>query len=66
MYANRSTYTVIPLLTVHFLQSPGPVFTATAVYHTIIDEPPYLVDRTTVVVWTESPSAIPSSSYATA
>ncbi|KAG6828777.1 hypothetical protein H0H92_006801 [Tricholoma furcatifolium] len=32
------------------------VFTAVEVYHTIIDEPPYLVDRTTTIVWTQGPT----------
>ena len=30
----------------------GDVFTATRVIHTIIKESPYMVDRTTTIVWT--------------
>ncbi|TEB14493.1 hypothetical protein FA13DRAFT_1799223 [Coprinellus micaceus] len=33
----------------------GDVFTATRVIHTIIKESPYMVDRTTTVVWTAGP-----------
>ncbi|KAF8169541.1 hypothetical protein BJ912DRAFT_999536 [Pholiota molesta] len=29
---------------------------AKKIYHTVIDESPYLVDRTSTVVWTESAS----------
>ncbi|KAF8076153.1 hypothetical protein FPV67DRAFT_400248 [Lyophyllum atratum] len=32
------------------------VITAERIYHTIIPESPYLVDRTTTVVWTQGPS----------
>ncbi|KAG5724767.1 hypothetical protein E4T56_gene16423 [Termitomyces sp. T112] len=34
----------------------GHVYTDIKVYHTVIDESPYLVDRTTTVVWTQGPS----------
>ncbi|KAK7044355.1 hypothetical protein R3P38DRAFT_3176617 [Favolaschia claudopus] len=33
-----------------------PVFTATRVYQTITDVPPYIVDATTVITWTQSPT----------
>ncbi|KAF8798630.1 hypothetical protein BYT27DRAFT_6897286 [Phlegmacium glaucopus] len=33
-----------------------PVLTAERIYHTIIDQSPFLVERTTQVVWTQSPS----------
>ncbi|KAJ7026622.1 hypothetical protein C8F04DRAFT_1267844 [Mycena alexandri] len=33
-----------------------PVFTATRVYETITDVPPYIVTATTTVIWTQSPS----------
>ncbi|KAJ7727524.1 hypothetical protein DFH07DRAFT_999867 [Mycena maculata] len=36
-------------------QTP-PVFTATRVYQTLTDVPPYFVDETTVITWTQSPS----------
>ncbi|KAJ7894324.1 hypothetical protein B0H14DRAFT_802996 [Mycena olivaceomarginata] len=35
-----------------------PVFTATRVYRTTTDVPPYIVDRTTTMVWTQSSSAV--------
>ncbi|KAF9461178.1 hypothetical protein BDZ94DRAFT_1310898 [Collybia nuda] len=34
------------------------VLTAERIYHTVIDESPFLVDRTTTIVWTQSPSII--------
>ncbi|RDB27654.1 hypothetical protein Hypma_003182 [Hypsizygus marmoreus] len=34
----------------------GKVLTVKKIYHTIIDKSPYLVDRTTTVVWTQRPS----------
>ncbi|KZP11749.1 hypothetical protein FIBSPDRAFT_871010 [Athelia psychrophila] len=34
----------------------GQVFTATRIYNTIVSYYPYLVQATTVVVWTESPA----------
>ncbi|KAJ6472345.1 hypothetical protein C8R47DRAFT_1146437 [Mycena vitilis] len=33
-----------------------PVFTATRVYQTITDVPPYIVTATTTMTWTASPS----------
>ncbi|RDB27745.1 hypothetical protein Hypma_003192 [Hypsizygus marmoreus] len=38
----------------------APTLTIERVYHTIIDESPYLVDRTTTVVWTQTPGTIES------
>ncbi|KAF8076631.1 hypothetical protein FPV67DRAFT_1664888 [Lyophyllum atratum] len=38
------------------------VLTAQRVYHTVVDTSPFLVDRTTVVVWTQSPSITATSS----
>ncbi|KAJ6592398.1 hypothetical protein B0H19DRAFT_1245274 [Mycena capillaripes] len=35
---------------------PPPVFTATRVYQTITDVPPYIVTATTTMTWTQSPS----------
>ncbi|GLB41429.1 hypothetical protein LshimejAT787_1000290 [Lyophyllum shimeji] len=32
------------------------VLTAERVFHTLVDQSPYLVDRTATVVWTQSPS----------
>ncbi|KAG5718278.1 hypothetical protein E4T56_gene5968 [Termitomyces sp. T112] len=37
------------------------VYTDIKVYHTVIDEFPYLVDRTTTVVWTQGPSVTSSA-----
>ncbi|RDB27360.1 hypothetical protein Hypma_004467 [Hypsizygus marmoreus] len=34
----------------------GRVLTVKRIYHTIIDKSPFLVDRTTTIVWTQSPS----------
>ncbi|KAJ6626138.1 hypothetical protein B0H10DRAFT_1999180 [Mycena sp. CBHHK59/15] len=37
--------------------SPSPpVFTATRVYQTLTDVPPYIVTATTTMTWTQSPS----------
>ncbi|KAJ7064304.1 hypothetical protein C8F01DRAFT_1130925 [Mycena amicta] len=33
-----------------------PVFTATRVYQTITDVPPYIITQTTTFTWTQSPS----------
>ncbi|KAJ7486845.1 hypothetical protein FB451DRAFT_1534953 [Mycena latifolia] len=33
-----------------------PVFTATRVYQTITDVPPYIITATTTMTWTQSPS----------
>ncbi|KAJ7711885.1 hypothetical protein B0H16DRAFT_1627222 [Mycena metata] len=33
-----------------------PVFTATRVYETITDVPPYIITATTTMTWTQSPS----------
>ncbi|KAJ7909620.1 hypothetical protein B0H13DRAFT_2330208 [Mycena leptocephala] len=35
---------------------PPPVFTATRVYQTITDKPPYIITATTTMTWTQSPS----------
>ncbi|KAJ3509840.1 hypothetical protein NLJ89_g5002 [Agrocybe chaxingu] len=35
-------------------------FTATRIYHTIIPEWPYLVDRTTLITWTAYPAPTPA------
>ncbi|KAJ7617250.1 hypothetical protein FB45DRAFT_1034539 [Roridomyces roridus] len=35
---------------------PPPVFTATRVYKTITNVAPYIVDATTVITWTQSPT----------
>ncbi|TFK34059.1 hypothetical protein BDQ12DRAFT_727245 [Crucibulum laeve] len=32
------------------------VLTVQKVYHTVIDQSPFLVDRTSTIVWTQSPS----------
>ncbi|KAJ7458188.1 hypothetical protein FB451DRAFT_1406499 [Mycena latifolia] len=43
-------------------QQPGgsmPVFTATRVYQTITDVPPYIVTATTTMTWTCVPSSSP-------
>ncbi|KAJ7358442.1 hypothetical protein B0H14DRAFT_3433812 [Mycena olivaceomarginata] len=37
-------------------RGPPPVFTATRVYQTITDVPPYIVTATTTMTWTQSPS----------
>ncbi|RDB27762.1 hypothetical protein Hypma_003209 [Hypsizygus marmoreus] len=34
----------------------GKVLTVKKIYHTIIDKSPFLVDRTTTIVWTQGPS----------
>ncbi|KAF5309976.1 hypothetical protein D9619_010460 [Psilocybe cf. subviscida] len=39
------------------LEERQSVYTATRIYHTIISESPYLVDRTTVITWTQYPAA---------
>ncbi|RDB26966.1 hypothetical protein Hypma_005137 [Hypsizygus marmoreus] len=36
----------------------GAVVTVERVYHTIIDQSPFLVDRTTTIVWTQGPSIV--------
>ncbi|KAJ7909627.1 hypothetical protein B0H13DRAFT_1980611 [Mycena leptocephala] len=36
--------------------APPPVFTATRVYQTITDVPPYIITATTTMTWTQSPS----------
>ncbi|KJA22754.1 hypothetical protein HYPSUDRAFT_215523 [Hypholoma sublateritium FD-334 SS-4] len=38
-----------------------PVFTGLDIYHTIIDEYPYIVDATSTVVWTQSPTITDTS-----
>ncbi|EAU89645.1 hypothetical protein CC1G_02534 [Coprinopsis cinerea okayama7 len=43
------------------LAAEGDVFTATRVFHTIIKEEPYLVDRTETFVWTQGPSIVDPS-----
>ncbi|RXW16492.1 hypothetical protein EST38_g9360 [Candolleomyces aberdarensis] len=51
------------------LAAEGDVLTATRVFHTVIRESPFLVDRTTTVVWTQGasvteeaqPTAIPDT-----
>ncbi|KAF7355907.1 hypothetical protein MVEN_00919700 [Mycena venus] len=35
---------------------PPPVFTATRVYQTLTDVPPYIITATTTMTWTQSPS----------
>ncbi|KAF9528977.1 hypothetical protein CPB83DRAFT_853544 [Crepidotus variabilis] len=37
--------------------SANNVFTATRIYHTIVPTPPYLVDYTETIVWTQQPAA---------
>ncbi|PPQ71161.1 hypothetical protein CVT24_009842 [Panaeolus cyanescens] len=37
-------------------QKEAPVLTAEQVYQTIIDKPPYMVEMTRTVTWTQSPS----------
>ncbi|KAF8959651.1 hypothetical protein BDZ97DRAFT_1837267 [Flammula alnicola] len=55
-------FVVCQVIAVMALERGGaPVFTAKKVYHTIIDQSPYLVDRTTTIVWTESASISGSS-----
>ncbi|TFK20275.1 hypothetical protein FA15DRAFT_673649 [Coprinopsis marcescibilis] len=34
----------------------GDILTATKVFHTIVQQSPFLVDRTTTLVWTQSSS----------
>ncbi|KAF8187868.1 hypothetical protein K438DRAFT_1834308 [Mycena galopus ATCC 62051] len=43
---------------IHNAQMPFdmPVFTATRVYKTVTDTPPYIVTRTTTMTWTQSPT----------
>ncbi|KAH9474393.1 hypothetical protein JR316_0012851 [Psilocybe cubensis] len=43
-----------PLVTVYAAEPT--VLTAKRVYHTVIDQSPFLVERTSTVVWTQSPS----------
>ncbi|KAF9483006.1 hypothetical protein BDN70DRAFT_990649 [Pholiota conissans] len=38
-----------------------PVHTADRIYHTIIDQSPFLVERTSTITWTESTSIIDTS-----
>ncbi|KAF8951822.1 hypothetical protein BDZ97DRAFT_2084112 [Flammula alnicola] len=55
-------FVVCPVITVMALERrAAAVFTAEKVYHTVIDQSPYLVDRTTTVIWTESASIRDSS-----
>ncbi|KAF9483025.1 hypothetical protein BDN70DRAFT_874271 [Pholiota conissans] len=42
------------------------VFTALKVYHSIVDQSPYIVQATQTVVWTEGPSIIDTSLPTTA
>ncbi|KAF8075355.1 hypothetical protein FPV67DRAFT_629929 [Lyophyllum atratum] len=60
----RSFFAVIALVAASNAATvpEGKVLTAERVYHTVIDESPFLVDRTTVVVWTQSPSVTATSS----
>ncbi|KAH8824385.1 hypothetical protein DL96DRAFT_1712664 [Flagelloscypha sp. PMI_526] len=36
----------------------GTVFTDTKVIHTLVPTPPYLIDITTVIVWTQYPATV--------
>ncbi|KAF9461172.1 hypothetical protein BDZ94DRAFT_1310892 [Collybia nuda] len=37
------------------------VLTAQKIYHTLIEESPFIVDKTTTVVWTKGPSISPTA-----
>ncbi|KAJ2917920.1 hypothetical protein MD484_g2487, partial [Candolleomyces efflorescens] len=60
---------ILASYTPQVIAAEGDVLTATRVFHTIIRESPFLVDRTTTVVWTQGktvteasePTAIPDT-----
>ncbi|KAJ7754354.1 hypothetical protein DFH07DRAFT_1061242 [Mycena maculata] len=62
MFFSKSVLSVVAVLFVGASAqrkgaAPGPpVFTATRVYNTLTDVPPYFVTATTTVTWTQSPS----------
>ncbi|TFK34035.1 hypothetical protein BDQ12DRAFT_690292 [Crucibulum laeve] len=39
-------------------QRDATILTVEKVYHTIIDQPPFLADRTSTIIWTQSTSII--------
>ncbi|GLB41427.1 hypothetical protein LshimejAT787_1000270 [Lyophyllum shimeji] len=55
MYFLTSFLTVSALAMLNIVGAQD-VITAERIYHTIIPQSPYLVDRTTTIVWTQGPS----------
>ncbi|EAU89559.1 hypothetical protein CC1G_02448 [Coprinopsis cinerea okayama7 len=65
MQLKLAFFTLVSILAFNGVSAEeGDVHTVTRVFHTIVKQSPYLVDRTTTVVWTEGPSIADPSATA--